>query len=169
MKRVVLIRHAKTEVIHDEITDLQRRLKKRGEGDAREVAHLLRHCGLKPQLIVCSHAIRAFQTAKIMAVELGYDVAAIRQERFIYDGYSTGDFIDFLNAIDNAIDELWVVGHNPDIAMIAMKLARKDYFHFPTCATVVINFDCQTWRDVDVLNGREALFIKPSEIRGDAD
>jgi phosphohistidine phosphatase len=164
MKRLVLIRHAKTEVIHDDITDLQRRLKKRGESDALEVAQLLRQKGYHPQLMVCSHAIRAFQTAKILADEIGYDANTISEERFIYDGYTTGDFIDFLNSIDNAIDELWVVGHNPDIAMIAMKLAHQTYFNFPTCATVVIDFNCQSWGEVDVLNGREALFIKPSEL-----
>lgn len=165
MKRITLIRHAKTELISDNISDLERRLKKRGESDAQLIAKYLIDKIFNPDLIVSSHATRAMQTATIMAQTIGYSPANIRKEPFIYHGYTTGDFIDFVNDWDDALAEVWVVGHNPDIAQTAMKLSGKSYYDFPTCTAVVVDFACNRWSDIAVHEGHETLFITPGELR----
>jgi phosphohistidine phosphatase len=164
MKKLVLIRHAKTEVINDDISDIERQLKKRGENDARQMANYLKQKGYFPQTIICSNATRALQTAQTMASAIGFNNESIRQESFIYDGYTTGEFIDFISMLDDNTGEAWVIGHNPDIALIAMRLTHQNYSHFPTCATVIINFECKSWNEVSVINGKEELFVIPDRI-----
>ncbi len=165
MKRLVLIRHAKTETQHYRITDFERQLEPRGINDARHIALHLKGKGFYPQLMISSKASRALQTSQIMAEELNYTISQIREEAFIYHGYTTGDFLDFLGTMDNNYSEIWVVGHNPDIAMLASKLTSNYLDHFPTSAAAVISFDVNDWTDVAALNGKIDYFVFPKELR----
>ncbi len=165
MKRLVLIRHAKTEMLHYGITDFERQLETRGINDARHIALHLKGKGFCPQLMISSNASRALQTTQIMAEEVDYTISQIREEAFIYHGYTTGDFLDFLGKMDNKHSEIWVVGHNPDIAMLASKLTSNHLDHFPTSAAAVISFDVNHWNDVAALNGKMDYFVFPKELR----
>ncbi|MFT3738320.1 MAG: histidine phosphatase family protein [Breznakibacter sp.] len=166
MKRLVLCRHAKTETIYLGITDEQRELMPRGRTDAQLVAADLEEKGYKPQLMISSDAARAVQTAQIVAQTVGYPVEAIRYEHFIYHGYTTQDFLDFLATLDDAVDNVWVVGHNPDIAMLAMRLAPGDFSRYPTSAVSVIAFDTLSWRDIEPKSGVLEYFMVPKLLKG---
>lgn len=165
MKRLVLCRHAKTETIHLGITDEQRELMPRGRTDASLVATNLVEKGYKPQLMVSSDATRAAQTAQILAQTVGYPAESIRYEHFIYHGYTTQDFLDFLATVDDAVENLWIVGHNPDIAMVAMRLAPGDFSHYPTSAVSVIAFNVASWAEVQVKSGVLEYFVVPKLLK----
>jgi phosphohistidine phosphatase len=67
MKRLILVRHAKTEPVTDADSDFTRQLKKRGHKDARMIADHLIGKTMVPEVIISSPAHRALQTARIMA------------------------------------------------------------------------------------------------------
>ena len=165
MKQLVLIRHAKTESIYNANSDFERQLEQRGIDDAKQIAQDLLNNDYTPQLIICSNAVRALQTAQTMAETIDYTISHIQQERFIYDGYTTGEFLDFIGKIDNQINSIWIIGHNPDIAMLATKLTNDDFDHYPTSAAAVISFDANKWTDVAARSGKTIHFITPKQIK----
>ena len=165
MKRLILIRHSKTEIIYDGIGDFERQLKSRGRTDAKLVASHLKRKGFIPQLIVSSFAVRAIQTAEVMSKVFNYPIEKIQKESFLYDGFTTSEFIDFINNTDNSIDTVAVIGHNPEIALTGMNLTDKDFFHFPTTATVIIDYDVDNWKDIEVREGSTKHFVTPRNLK----
>lgn len=169
MKRLILVRHAKTEQLDYRSTksDFERCLKPRGHSDSILVADELIKKGLKPDLILSSSAQRAMQTAQIIAKHMGYD-AEPELHRFLYDGYTTAEILGFLERYEK-YDTIMIVAHNPEIAMLAINLASGDYYHFPTSATASITFDVDSWSKVNAREGQPEWFVYPSMIHRSID
>jgi phosphohistidine phosphatase len=62
-------------------------------------------------------------------------------------------------------ESVMVVGHNPEIAMTAVELSGERFFHFPTTATIVLNFSATHWGDIKSGQGRVQLFVYPKELK----
>ncbi len=165
MKTIILIRHAKTEPLNMGITDYERQLKPRGYRDAELVVNELKKRGIHPNLIISSPASRARQTAQIFAKELHYDETQIEYQKFIYDGYTSAEFIDFLSQYGKSHETIVVVGHNPEIAMMAINLTDGNYFHFPTTAATAISYDIDSWDQMMVREGKTEWFIFPKMFK----
>ena len=167
MKRLILVRHAKTEQLDygSSKTDYQRELKPRGYQDSKLISEKLIKMGIKPDLILSSSAKRAKQTAKLIAQHLDYDEEQIELQRFIYDGYTTSEFLSFLEKYNDQHETIMVVGHNPEIAMMAINLSDGDFYHFPTCSTTAITFDVDNWTEINVREGKPEWFIYPSMFK----
>jgi phosphohistidine phosphatase len=71
MKRLMLMRHAKSSWDQPDLPDFDRPLNKRGKRDAPLMARRLCELGEKPDLILSSPAERAIRTAMVVAEELG--------------------------------------------------------------------------------------------------
>jgi phosphohistidine phosphatase len=80
MRRLTLVRHAKSDWSLPGQQDWDRPLNKRGQRDAPEMARRLRSRRLRPDLVLTSPAVRAVTTATVMARELKLDVARIAQD-----------------------------------------------------------------------------------------
>lgn len=165
MKTLILVRHAKTETIHAGINDFERRLKPRGHQDSKIITNQLMKKQVKPDLFVSSKAARAQQTAELFANELDYPIDSIRYEQFLYTGYTTGEFIDYLGKYEEDHDTIMVFGHNPDIAMLAINLTDDNFFHFPTAAAVAISFDVDSWSAISAREGKTKWFIFPKQFK----
>nr|WP_321452311.1 histidine phosphatase family protein [uncultured Carboxylicivirga sp.] len=166
MKRLILVRHAKTEQLGfgSTKTDYQRELKPRGFEDSELIAQKLVKMNIKPDWILSSSAKRAKQTAKHIAKHIDYDSEQIEFQRFLYDGYTTTEFLNALEKYD-AYETVMVVAHNPEIAMMAINLSDGDFYHFPTCATTAITFEVDNWAEVNAREGKPEWFIYPSMFK----
>lgn len=165
MKRLFLVRHAKTEPFSSSGSDFDRKLKKRGHMDARLMAEDLIGKGFQPTLIISSPAARAMETAEIMAVSYSMAIEDIVVAPFIYDGLTTAGFLEGIASLSGVHDSVMVVGHNPDMAMLSMKLTNESFFNYPTSATTVIVFPITNWNDMEVEKGKLELFIYPKMIK----
>ncbi|MCU4175135.1 SixA phosphatase family protein [Carboxylicivirga sp. N1Y90] len=167
MKTLILMRHAKTEQLEygTSKSDFERELKPRGYKDIKLIASEIIRFESIPDLIISSTASRAKQTAQNLAEHLSYDQSLIRYEQFIYDGYTTTDFLSFMEQLDSKYDTIAVVGHNPEIAMMAVNLCNDNIFHFPTSATISISFDQQSWKEIKAREGKTNWFTYPSMLR----
>lgn len=165
MKQLTLIRHSKTEVIYEGIGDFERKLKSRGRNDAKLIAEYLKSKEITPDVIISSNAVRAIQTAEEMARVYGYPFTNIKVAPFIYNGYTTAEFLDYISELDNSKDSAWVIGHNPEIALLGMNLTHEDFFHFPTTSSVTINFKVDKWSDIAAREGQTALFVTPRKLK----
>jgi phosphohistidine phosphatase len=169
MKRLILVRHSKAEDMQSHHDDRDRNLKPKGNKDARLIAEKLLEESVHPQLMISSPARRAAQTAAIMADSFGYQKNNIVYHDFLYEGYTSGEFVTFINKQSNDIDEIIVVGHNPEIAMLAINLTGGNFFHFPTTATVVIRFNTDSWEEVNSRQGKTEMFLYPKMLKGGND
>ena len=76
MKRLVLIRHAKSSWKNPGLRDFDRPLNKRGKADAPEMGRRLAQRSLMPDRLLSSPAKRAIRTAEIIADAIGFPPGA---------------------------------------------------------------------------------------------
>ena len=72
MKRLFLVRHAKSSWDDPSLDDMDRPLNNRGKRNAPEMGIRLRKQGIIPDLLISSPAKRAHTTAKSISEEIGY-------------------------------------------------------------------------------------------------
>lgn len=168
MKKLILIRHAKTEPAEPGQDDFARQLKPRGVEDAQLVARHLSLEGISPDLILVSPALRAQQTATTMAEVFNYPKTKLKTEEFLYEGYTTAQFLSYIQQLPETCNHVVVIAHNPEIALMAINLTDGNFFHFPTTATVVVRFNTENWNAIDTRMGKADLFVYP-KLLSDSD
>jgi phosphohistidine phosphatase len=136
-KRLVVIRHAKTE--SHASTDHARTLVDRGKRDSRNLGRWMASAELHPDLLMVSSAARARQTADLVVEELGGEPSVLISDEL----YGAGPFevIELCGQVEPEVECLAVVGHNPTMeALAALLLVDDDQIsHFPTAAVAVID------------------------------
>ncbi len=163
MKRVIIVRHAKS-VPYGYDNDFNRDLTERGEEDAAKISERLYSLGVIPDLVIASPATRTMHTATIFCRNLGYHSTNIRQEEVLYEGLTTQSFIDKLQALPEAVQTVFVFGHNPTVYYLAYNLVKYFNSDMPTCSTVAIDFQVEKWTDVSARVGQLAFQLTPKSI-----
>ena len=122
MKTLYLMRHAKSSWSDPALTDRERPLNPRGLRNAPEMGRRLAERGPLPQRVVSSPARRARDTARAVLEAAGVDTTLIEiDERLYFDG--VGGWKSVVEACDEAVDCLLVVGHNPDFSHFVRELS----------------------------------------------
>jgi phosphohistidine phosphatase len=161
MKRLTLLRHAKSDWSLPGQNDWDRPLNKRGQRDAPDMARRLRARRLKPDLILTSPAVRALTTATVMARELKVPAAHVIQDERLYLA-SPADLIAVIRELGGESKHLMVFGHNPGMNECANRLSAGDHIdNLPTCGMFTARFDIRSWADLDWNSGQEAEFDYP--------
>ena len=147
MKRLVLLRHAKSSWSDDRLADAERPLTERGERDAPRIGARLRERGIRPDLVLSSPAVRARSTAKLAAQALSLGPGAIRIESSLYLAAPEEVMAIVLAQAEN-VGCLLVVGHNPGLTeLVHLLLPDFGLADLPTAGTVVIDFAAERWSE----------------------
>lgn len=165
MKHLILSRHAKTEVIHNDISDFDRNLTKRGVRDSALISNYLFEKGVETDLMISSPANRAIATAKLFANRFNISKDNILKIDQLYSGFSTQEFLEMLQNNANSYNRVWVFGHNPDIASWAFKLLNESYRPVPTGTAIGIEFDAENWSDIDAHSGKLTFYVFPKMLK----
>jgi phosphohistidine phosphatase len=160
MKRLTLVRHAKSSKDDPSIPDFDRPLNRRGKEEAPEMGRRLTARGVKPDAVVTSPAKRARSTARKIARELGYDLDAIREDEAVYDA-SLATLKDLVRGFDDRWEHVLLVGHNPGFAELADCLSGGAVRDLPTCAVVSLSFSSDTWQEAAEGHGTVLFFDSP--------
>jgi phosphohistidine phosphatase len=169
MRRLLLLRHAKTERAEPGERDRDRKLTARGRTDAPAIgAYMARH-RLVPDLALVSPATRAEETWELVATAFK-PVPRVRKEARIYN--ASPQTLSALIGETRDAPTLLVVGHNPGLHDIAVQLvasgeadARERLREkLPTSGLVVIDFQFDEWSAVDRGSGRLERFVGPRLI-----
>ena len=160
MKRLAIIRHAKTEQQGYD-RDYNRKLIQRGIDDAQLVARELKQKNVHPDKIISSPAVRAISTARLLAEVLGYPVIKIDEKKELYFDFTTQDFVDLIKHTSNSVNTLFIVGHNPFMHYVAMNMSHDYDGHMPTSSTVVLDFDVDSWKNIEPRSGLLFLHLYP--------
>jgi phosphohistidine phosphatase len=175
MRRLMLLRHAKTETDAPSGRDVDRRLDNRGRSDAAEIGGFIGRHPPFPDTVLVSHAARAHQTWDI-AWEAMKDRVRAPQVEILPELYGA-DAAQLLQTIreQSAADpkRLMLVGHNPGMHELALALAsggdaagRKALAdNLPTSALAGFDFAIDDWGDVAFRRGRLVLFVTPKLLK----
>src|SRR3954471_12633678 len=179
MRRLMLLRHAKTENDAPSGRDQDRRLDDRGGHDAAEIGRWIgRHPPL-PDLVLVSPAIRAHQTWDI-AWEAMKDLGPQPQVELLAELYGA-DPAQLLQTIRTAStsdpQRLLVIGHNPGMHELALALtgsgdaAGRNALagNLPTSGLAVFDFAIEDWSEVAFRRGRLVLFVNPKLLKQASD
>ncbi|MCS6849526.1 MAG: histidine phosphatase family protein [Anaerolineae bacterium] len=161
MKKLILVRHAKSSWDDPSLPDHDRPLNDRGKRDAPKMGERLAKRGVVPDLILSSSAVRALTTAQIIAEKIGYDRKAIVVDRRIY-GAQVSSLLYLIQELDDKYDKVMLFGHNPELAELAHRFS-DDIEDMPTCAVVELTFDVKRWVDVVDSQPVEVRFDSPKK------
>jgi phosphohistidine phosphatase len=147
MKTLVLIRHAKSSWKHHELKDYQRPLNGRGRRDAPLMAERFSHLEPKPDLLVSSHAVRAQETAKVFAQDLGYPLERIQLNEQIYEAMSD-TLLNIISELPDKHQRVALFGHNPGFTNLVDALTTENIINLPTAGVAVIDLPIKKWEAV---------------------
>jgi phosphohistidine phosphatase len=159
MKNLYLIRHAKSDWKSDYKNDFDRALNKRGKKAVLTMGNVLKEKKIIPDLILSSSAKRAKLTAKGLAREIVYN----GEIKFIDTLYmaESETILEFIQQIDDMIDTLFIVGHNPEITQLGNMLTTNYIDNIPTLGIVAIELPIEHWRKLKTEDGKMKFFIYP--------
>ena len=175
MRRLMLLRHAKTENDAPSGRDQDRRLDKRGRHDAAEIGGWIGRHPPFPDVVLVSHAIRAHQTWEI-AWEAIKDLVPQPQVELVPELYGA-DPAQLLQIIREASAAdpklLMLVGHNPGMHELALALAGSGDAagrtaladNLPTSGLAIFDFAIDDWADVAFRRGRLVSFVSPKLLK----
>jgi phosphohistidine phosphatase len=174
MRRLILLRHAKTETDAPSGKDQDRRLDDRGRADAAEIAGWLIRNQLLPDFALVSTAVRARQTWDILAALIP-DSATQPEVQHLPDLYAAGaaQMLQEIRNVAGAPKRLLVVGHNPGLQELALGLTCKGDAaerkalggNMPTSGLVVLDFALSDWADASFGGGKLSHFVSPKILR----
>ena len=164
MKRVVIVRHAKA-VPYGYDDDFTRELTDRGVNDAGNIGTKLKNMGIIPDVMISSPASRAIQTATIFAEKMGFDKKNIVELEDIYHGLTTSGFLGLIQKLPENTGVVFFFGHNPGFQYFAGNLLDRFYDVMPTCSTVAIDFNVESWKKVEARSGKKAFQLVPAMFK----
>lgn len=163
MKKLFIIRHAKSSWDHPHLRDIDRPLNTRGFKDAPRMAQLFKKEVGSIDTLISSPALRAFTTSKEFAKELGIPDNSIIVEEKIY-GASINGILDLINGLNDGWSSVCIFGHNPTFTYLAEELADVNIGNLPTCGIVGIEFNVSEWAAVSFGSGEQFLYEYPKKL-----
>ena len=166
MKRLTLVRHAKSDWSVAGQPDWERPLNARGLKDAPDMGRRLRERKLKPDCILTSPAARALGTATLIAKELGLPPDKLQQDERLYHA-APAAVLEVIRELGGTSRHVMVVGHNPGLTEFADQVALdRRIDHMPTCAVVTVAVDVRQWTDLDWSSGKDVELDYPRNADG---
>ena len=179
MRRLMLLRHAKTERDAPSGRDRDRRLDNRGRSDATEIGGWIAKHPPFPDLVLVSPAVRAHQTWdvawKAMKDLVPEPVVELLPELYGADAAKLLQIIRHASEADPR--RLLLVGHNPGMHELALALTgsgdaagrRALADNLPTSGLAILDFAIDDWEDVAFRRGKLVSFVSPKLLKHASD
>jgi phosphohistidine phosphatase len=169
MRRLLLLRHAKTERDAPSGHDRDRRLDARGREDAALAGSWIVKNGYQPDLALVSTATRAQETWALLQPHLQRTRAQNVPE--LYNA-STVDLLRAAHSVDNSMQSVMIVAHNPGLHELALCLLTEQHAReraalsdLPTTGLAILDFATDDWQNISFRQGRLKAFVTPKQIK----
>lgn len=167
-KRLFILRHAKSSWDDPGLADHDRPLAPRGRRSVEAIAAHVNAAGIAPELVLCSSARRTRETLEGVAVGGEHVI-----ESDLY-GASYEDVLERLHRVPEEIESVMLVGHNPTLQALVLRLADDDAAtngsllaevrrKFPTGALATLTFD-GSWQELSPRCARLASYVRPKSL-----
>lgn len=163
MKKLYLIRHAKSDWSVASQNDFERGLNPRGQKAIVTMAKDLKERGIIPDLILSSSATRARLTAKGLAKNIGHNI-----EIKYLDALYLADpleVIEIIREIEDKYDTVFIVGHNPETTELTDLMADDYIDNVPTLGIVALNVPVKHWKKFKTEKAKLDFYIYPKMFR----
>lgn len=164
MKKLYLIRHAKSSWDNLAIDDFQRPLNGRGIKDAPRMGKRLKERSLTVDLVLSSPAKRALDTCMIITKIVGFSKEKINTDKRLYHA-SEEELLRIIRELkDHPNDEeenVLLFGHNPGLTNFANQLLNEHIQNIPTTGIVAASLSIKKWQEVDWGCGKLLFFDFP--------
>lgn len=162
MKRLYLMRHAKSSKDIPGIKDKERPLNTLGKREAHYMAKRLKKDGIIVQAVYSSPAKRALDTVWCIAKGIGFPRHKIEVMNALYDANIT-KLMKTIKRIDDTAGSALICGHNPAFFKLINYLTPRPIKDFPTAGVFGIDFNIDSWRKAARNKGVIAFFECPKE------
>jgi phosphohistidine phosphatase len=167
MKRLYLLRHAKSSWKDTSLPDHDRPLAGRGRRAAKAIARHMREHRIEPELVLCSTARRARET--LARIEPALHTRAIKLEADLYAA-SAPALLERLRGVPETVESVMVIGHNPGLQELALELARPASAarelaaKYPTAALATLALEASSWRELDRDTAELVEVVRPRDL-----
>jgi phosphohistidine phosphatase len=158
MKVLSLLRHA-TAVRDPRFTDFDRPLEPAGERDALRLGMRLRDAQTGFDQIICSPAVRTSRTASLLLQAMGLQQPVIELEKALYTS-SVDQLLRIIARVDDAVERLLIVGHNPELSELAIFLSAEAEELSP-CTLVNLRWESSGWLGLDLTRPAAISILRP--------
>ena len=174
MKSILLLRHAKSAWDQPGLDDHDRPLNRRGERAAEAMAiHIVRNVP-RPDLILCSTAVRTRQTLAPLVYRLTAPAPPIALERGLYLA-SASALLDRLRALEEEVGTVLLIGHNGGIGELAENLAGSGRAtdltalrtKYPTGTLAMMRAPAALWSGLTLGSAELLSFVRPRDLLGE--
>ncbi len=174
MKRLFVLRHAKTEPAGGMKRDEDRVLVARGRRDAADMAQYFVSRGHACELVLCSTAARTRETLSIFKPVACAGARVILSEDLYLA--EAPDILALLRSLDDKVGSVMVIGHNPGLAELCLMMSlpppsveqearhRRMREKFSTSSLAVIGFDVAAWGGLRPGSGVLEDFMRPRDF-----
>lgn len=170
MRRLLLLRHAKSDRSLPGAADRERPLNARGRAAAPLMGAYMERHRLVPDRAAISPAERTRETWTLLSQAFTRAPVVSFEER-LYGG-GPEEILDVIRQTPDKTQSLLVVGHNPGLHVLALALvgagdieARQRLNEkFPTTGLAVIDFAAASWGKLHGHSGRLAHFLSPRTL-----
>jgi len=147
MKTVYVVRHGKAIPASANIADADRLLTDTGVARTCRVALYMAESKPVIDQIITSPAERAYATALIIADKLGFHANKVMANEKLFTG-DDQEVLDIISELDDSINSVMIVGHNPVITKVANHFAEPKLDSLPTTGVVSVHLDTDKWADL---------------------
>jgi phosphohistidine phosphatase len=171
VKKLTLLRHAKSGWDDPVARDFDRPLNPRGKRAAHRIGEYLRERAMQFDHVVSSPAVRCVETIEHVAQGIGETIAPTWDKR-VYLA-SAVSLLDVVQEADDRFESLLLVGHNPGLEDLVLMLVpdrtddeARDQVEekFPTASLAEISFPVERWEEVRANGGTLSLFVRPRDL-----
>jgi phosphohistidine phosphatase len=174
VKRLWLLRHAKSSWDHPGLPDADRPLAPRGRRAAELLAAQVAAADVRPSLVLCSSSLRTRETLAAILPTLGGAALEVRIDPALY-GAGAAQLLDRLRQMSNIASSAMLIAHNPGIQDLALALAAGGPAlarlgeKFPTGALVTLEVDVERWSDLDHGTATATTLVTPRSLESTAE
>jgi phosphohistidine phosphatase len=168
MRRVYLLRHAKSSWKDRSLADRDRPLAGRGKRAAKAVAAHIEAEQVRPDLVLCSPARRCRETLARVEAAFGEQVE-VRIDEALYAASEAG-LVAQLRALPPEVHSVMIIGHNPGLEELALALASEGAERtrmeekYPTAALATIDLSPDDWSAIESGSGELIAYVLPRDL-----
>lgn len=171
MKRLTLLRHAKSDWNDPVARDFDRPLNRRGQKAAALMGQFARARKMRFDAVVASPAARVMQTLELFCSGYGEPLEP-RWDRRIYLA-SSPTLFDVIRDMPESADSALMAGHNPGLEELILDLVPGDETNalrgevevkFPTASLAVMDLAIDHWADVAENSAGLVSFTRPRDL-----
>jgi phosphohistidine phosphatase len=164
MKKIHLLRHAKSSWDDASLADVDRSLNERGIRTCHFMAHHIYKAGCRFDNVFCSPAVRAQSTIELISRCIPEADVQWQIDEELYS-FDSENLLEWCRSLDESIFEVSIIGHNPALTDFCDELSHGNIENIPTCGYVQLtaNKECR-WREISEGSFELTTFLRPKNL-----